>query len=276
MRLIVTAPTSAVGSNFIKYVENKMEIITVGRRNSDIIFDFLKNDNLVLPDKADSMIHFAGMLHAQDDSDILEMIGTNVLGTLKVCIAAKKNDVKQVILISSMSAVLGRNSAYYNFYSLSKKQAEETARLYCKENGIALCIVRPSQIFGNDWRFSKAQPLIYHMIKCAIKNDPIKIYGSHDALRNYIYADNLYEILVYAAEHCLEEDIDAIDKRNYSLKEVADIIVKAFHSDSKVYFLPDKADVPDNPFYTKDDFYAKQGIRFIGFEEAMRKIKDCC
>ena len=36
-KIIITAPTSVIAENFIKYLNNKYDLVTVGRRNSDII-----------------------------------------------------------------------------------------------------------------------------------------------------------------------------------------------------------------------------------------------
>lgn len=271
-KIVVTAPTSVVGSNFINYARRIFDIITVGRRESDITFDFSKDDELVLPDNIESVVHIAGVLHAESDMEILDMFQTNVTGMLKACIAAKKSGVKHIVLLSSISACLEKNSAYFSYYSLTKRQAEEAARLYCSANELSLCIIRPSQIFGYDWRFSKSQPLLYHMMEVAKAGLPITIYGKHDALRNYIFADNLYQLITHVIEQCIDGEIDAIDRRNYKLSETAQIIVNSFQSSSPVEFLADKTDIPDNPFYTETDYFEKWKIPFTDFEKAMGQI----
>ena len=147
------------------------------------------------------------MMHANSDREILDMISTNVNGLIKLCIAAKRSSVQQIIYISSISAVLSENSKYFGYYSLTKKQAEEAARLYCKKNQMRLCILRPSQIFGDDEVYSKTQPLLYAMMRNAIKNKPITFYGTKDVLRNYIYADNLFLVIKKAIDLCSDDEI---------------------------------------------------------------------
>ena len=147
-KLLVSAPTSAVGGNFIKYLGDRHKIVTVGRRESDIIFDFAKDTDLKLPGDIDAIVHFAAALDSSSDAAIMEMIQTNIAGVLKVCIAAKRYGVGLVVCISSIFAVYPETSEFYNFYSLTKKQMEEAAKLYCKKNNIRLCIIRPEQVFG--------------------------------------------------------------------------------------------------------------------------------
>ena len=131
------------------------------------------------------MIHFAGMMYANNLKEICEMINVNIAGLIKVCAAAKHYRTKQIIYISSINATLFEKSLYYGYYSLTKKQGEELAALYCKKEGLRLCIIRPSQIFGPDPAYGKVQPLLYLMIKSALGNKPITIYGNKDVLRNY-------------------------------------------------------------------------------------------
>lgn len=271
-KIIVTAPTSAVGGNLIKYLEGKYEIITVGRRKSDIFYDFSEDNKLSLPAGVKSIVHMAGILSAENDNEILNMVSTNVVGTLKLCIAARESGVKHIVFISSVNAGLAQNSPYYNYYAITKKQAEEIVRLYCIKNNIALCIIRPGQIFGVDRRFSKSQPLLYHMIESAIGNRPINIYGRHDALRNYIFADNLFRMIQYAVDNLIDEDVCAIDRKNYHLSEAAEIIIKAFQSHSEVHFLEEEADIADNAFYEERDFFSEWNIPFVEFRDAMKKI----
>lgn len=272
-KIIVTAPTSTVASAFIKYASDNYSITTVGRRKSQIYFDFASDKELTLPQHADAIIHFASVLYARTDEEILDMINTNVRGLVRLCIAAKQNGIKQLVYISSISTKLKEDSEYYGFYSLTKRHAEETARLYCKKNQIKLCIIRPSQIFGNEEGYARHQSLLYMMIRNAAENKPIFIYGTHDALRNYIYVDNLLRIISKAIDLCSDEDIDVLDPRNYTLSEAAAIIINKFHSKSEIIFMKNRPDISDNPFYGSDNYFEKWGIEFTDFDRGVEMIR---
>ncbi len=271
-KIIITAPTSVIAENFIKYLNNKYDLVTVGRRNSDIIFDFAKDEQLYIPDGADAVIHFAGMMYANNLKEICEMINVNIAGLIKVCAAAKHYRTKQIIYISSINATLFEKSLYYGYYSLTKKQGEELAALYCKKEGLRLCIIRPSQIFGPDPAYGKVQPLLYLMIKSALGNKPITIYGNKDVLRNYIYADNLFQIIDEAVERQAEDFVNAISPDNLSLSDMAKIIIEATGSSSKIVFLKDKPDMEDNDFYADLNYFEKWNVPFVPFEEAIEQV----
>ncbi len=272
-KLLVSAPTSAVGGNFIKYLGDRYKVVTVGRRESDIIFDFARDTNLKIPGDIDAIVHFAAASDSSSDAAIMEMIQTNIAGVLKVCMAAKRYGVGFVVCISSISAAYPETSEFYSFYSLTKKQMEETAKLYCKKNNIKLCIIRPGQIFGEGYGYEKNQPMLYTMIRNAMENKQISIYGTHDAIRNYIFADNLFKLVEEVIERQAEEMIDAIDPQNYRLSEVAEIIIDKFKSSSEIVFCEEKPDIQDLPVISKPDemenFFLKWKVPFIGFEKAM-------
>lgn len=271
-KIIITAPTSVVARNYIKYLDNRVDLVTVGRRNSDIIFDFAKDKQFHIPDGADAVIHFAGMLYADNPAEICEMVHTNVAGLIKVCEAAKRHGTKQILYISSISATLPRNSLYYGYYSLTKKQGEELADLYCKKEGVKLCIIRPSQIFGSDPDYGRTQPLLYLMAKNALGNKPITLYGNKDVLRNYIYADNLFRIIDEAVERQSGDIIDVISPENISLRDAAKIMIDVTGSSSEIVFLKDKPDMEDNAFYANFNCFEKWHVPFIPFDEAMRQL----
>lgn len=275
-KLMISAPTSAVGGNFIKYLGDRYKVVTVGRRESDIVFDFARDTDLKIPGDIDAIVHFAAAMDSSSDAAVMEMIQTNVAGVLKVCMAAKRYGVGFVVCISSISAVYPETSEYYNFYALTKKQMEEAASLYCKKNNIKLCIIRPGQIFGEGCGYEKNQPMLYTMIQKAVENKQICIYGTHDAIRNYIFADNLFRLIEEAIERQAEGMIEAIDPQNYRLSEAAEIIIDKFKSSSEIVFCEEKPDIHDLPIISipdeRENFFDKWKIPFIGFEKAMELV----
>lgn len=270
-QIIITAPSSAVGSQFIQYISGRYTILTVGRGESDILFDFAKDPAPILPQGAAAIVHFAGAFAESSDEEVIQMISANVTGMVKLCAAANKSGIRQIVYISSCSATLPPDSPYFNYYALTKRQAEDAARLYCRKNHIQLCILRPSQLWGMSGVYARHQPLLYTMMRNAARNMPITIYGTHDALRNYVFAENLFRIIEHAIVLHSDETIDVIDKRNYRLSEIAQTIIRAFSSSSTVEFLREKPDIPDNAFLLDTDYFEKWNISFIGFSEGIER-----
>lgn len=268
-KIIITAPTSIVAKNFINSVKKKYEIHTVGRRNSEVIYDFGSDEDLVLPIMADTVIHFAAVMESNNDKMIEDMINVNVRGLLKLLESAKKSGTKHIIYISSINAKIKKNSPYYTYYGLLKKQGEEIAELYCKDNNLDLCIVRPSQIIGPDIEFSKVQKLFYSILYNSINGKDITIYGKNDALRNYIYSENLYNLLQYVIDNHITGEWDAIGK-NYKISDVANMAIKKTKSKSKIVYLENKPDLEDNDFSSNINGFEKLPVgEFIDLSQAI-------
>src|SRR5450432_4102128 len=137
MRILIIGGTSAVGRSLKMALSKSFQIVTAGRTGCDIILD-LKNpvNKYHLPKGFDVIIHTAAQFGIHTDEEILETEDVNVLGTLKLCQAAVQSKVGHLIYISSIFSTAGVNSVNYNFYSLSKKQAEEVATLYCSKHQV--------------------------------------------------------------------------------------------------------------------------------------------
>ena len=273
-KIVVTAPTSILAKNFIRSTEDQYDIITLGRRESDIRYDFCNREKLSLPEGVSSIVHFAGILRDVDDKEILNMVDVNVRGILEICKAAKESKIGHVINVSSINATLSKESPHYGYYSLTKRQGEEIANLFCKIKNIRLCNIRPSQVFGCDKDYSKRQPLFYLMINNAKSGKDICIYGKNDAIRNYIYSDNLFNLIKKVIEEKHEGTIDAIDEHNYKLSDVAKMIINAYKCKSKIRFLQDKPDLNDNGFYTDRNFFMEWNIPFVDLSDAITKVKE--
>lgn len=270
-KIVITAPTSVVSKNYIRHIKDKYEVITVGRRESDIVFDFARDHELELPNKVETIVHFAGVIYENSPRDICEMINTNVGGLIKIADAAKRCGVGQIIYISSINATLSENSPYYGYYSMTKRHGEEAIRFFGQKEGIDVCVIRPSQIFGPDPDYGKVQAFLYLMIRNALDNNPILIYGNKDPLRNYIYADNLFSIIDEAIERKSISTIDAISPENITIYEMARTIVRVADSSSEILFLKNKPDIEDNSFVTNSNYFTIWKLPFVNFESAIKK-----
>ncbi len=274
MKILLVGGTSSLAKALKPKLSAFGEVITAGRTNCDIRLDLNNlNEEIKFPSGIDVVINTAASFGGISSKEILETENVNVLGTLRLCVAANEANVKHFILFSSMSACLSEDSEYYGIYALSKKQSEEIARLYCSLNKLPLCILRPSQIYGNENSFRKHQPFIYNMIEKAERGQDITIYGSKDALRNYIHSDDLANIISRVIQHKVEGTYSTIQTKNVTYSEIAKAAFKAFNTNGKVVFLKDKPDIPDNIFdfddslYKKIDFYPE-----ISIEEGMKRI----
>ncbi len=250
------------------------EVITAGRKDCDITLDL--NDpieNISLPNDIDVVIHTAAHFGGKTEDEILEAENVNVLGTLKLCQAVVQTNAKMFVLISSIFSCLKNNSEYYGIYALSKRHSEELAQFYCSTHSLPLAILRPSQIYGNGDSFRRHQPFFYTIVDKAEKGEDITIYGSNDALRNYIHIDDLTNIIARVVQNKVEGIYPCTHTTDVTYSQVAKAAFLAFNSKANVHFLKAKADIPDNIFETDASLYEKIGFYpQISIEEGIKQI----
>lgn len=273
--IAIAGSTSNLTRYLLKDIEQKYRVTLIGRKNADIIWDLAENKyDIALPNDIDVLICIASVIKTTDDYEINNLMQVNVQGTLNLCIAAKRNGVKYIIYISSIYALLTCDDSYYNFYSMSKKHAEECLELYCKTNGLRLCILRPSQIYGDDHVICENQKLLYAMIKNARNNKDITIYGRNDALRNLIYIEDVVRVIVRTIESEIQGKHNIICLQNYRLSQIAKAINEIWGGKGSVIFLPDKGNIADNGFSDEGTIFRLLGLpEPLGIYEGLREVR---
>jgi len=254
-------------------------VLTAGRSGCDVELDLAwPGERFVLPAGVDTVIHLAAHFGGQDFESMLAAEQVNVLGTLKLANACTCAGVSHLVQISSIFAVLGEDSSFYNSYSLSKRHAEELVRLYCNSYNLPLAILRPAQMYGEGESFRRHQPFLYALMDSAQRGEDIVLYGTNDARRNFIHVADVAEVIARVVQQRIEGSYDCASLFNVSYCEVAAAAVAAFGSVSRVRFDTSKPDIPDNAFaanetlYRRIDYFPQISLAQGMAREALRRM----
>jgi UDP-glucose 4-epimerase len=274
MKVVIVGGASAVGSALKAVLSSSCEVITAGRTNCDIALDLTwPLERVLLPADVDVIVHTAAHFGGKTAADFLDAERVNVLGTLKLCQAAVSAGARHFVLISSLSACLSESSEYYSIYALSKRHAEEVARLSCRTYSLPLAVLRPSQIYGTGPRFRAHQPFLHKVIDQARKGEDIFIYGSRDPRRNFIYIEDLTTVIAKVVGMGIVGTYSCQCRGDVTFSQVAEAAFQAFHTRGSVRFLRDKPDIPDNVFAVDDALYQAIGFRpSTSIEDGLRHI----
>lgn len=215
MRILVTGGCGFIGSHFVrdhlaKNPEDEIvnvDLLTYAGRKENLAdvegnprYHFVHAD---IADRAkmedamkgcDAVVHFAAESHvdrAIEDASVF--LRTNVLGTHSLLEAARKNDVKKFVNIST-DEVYGHilDGSFTelnplnprNPYAASKVGAERLAYSYSQTYGMNVSITRASNNFGPNQFPEKMLPLF---VTNLMRGKKIPVYGDGMNVRDWLY-----------------------------------------------------------------------------------------
>ena len=176
MKIAITGSNSNLGKFLSSYLKKKKIKLILINRNKN--YSLLNKDTFNFNNKKiDILIHLAH--NYSKNSKVI-----NYSGSVKLFDKARKQNIKKIIFISSLSSHKKAISIYGNTKYLIEK--------YCKKNNIT--IIRPGIIFGN--KIDKKIALLFYIMKFF----PIIPYFKSN--KNYLYAvhikeltENIYKII---------------------------------------------------------------------------------
>lgn len=86
-------------------------------------------------------------------------------------------------------------------YGVTKLTLENYAYLYAATHGLKFVCVRPANAYGVGQRPFGGQGFIATAMASAMRGTPIKIFGQHGTVRDYLYVTDLASGIVGALEH---------------------------------------------------------------------------
>ncbi|MBV6288747.1 NAD-dependent epimerase/dehydratase family protein [Pseudomonas aegrilactucae] len=269
MKSLVIGSTSVIGKALASGLSCLGPVKTAGRRDADFFLDLSQPDNAApITEGFDVVVLAAADFGGNSVEDLIRAEQVNVLGTLAACRMAQQCGAQHLIVLSSVFASHTPADHHYSIYSLSKRHAEEVASLFCKQHGLALTLLRPSQVYDAAGACRTHQPLLYVMADNAQAGRDITLFGNNDARRNYLHLDDLVQICTRVAQATVTGLFNCVHPSSPRLSEIAHAAVSAFGQQAEVRFLRDKPDVPDLPhqpvdvaFYEAIDFTPRVDIR---------------
>lgn len=276
MKFLIIGSTSVIGRALKSKLASVGTVYTAGRRSADFLLDLAEWRTVPeIGDGYDVVIHVAADFSGQHDEDLVRAEVVNAVGTLTACRLAQKSGAHHFVLISTFFSLLPIDNPYFGSYALSKRHAEEVAQLFCANQRLTFTVLRPSQVYDMAGECRHHQPLLYAMVDHAENGEDIVIYGNNDAVRNYIYLDDVVEIVRRVVDANLAGTFNCLYPRSVRLSEIANATFAAFSKGGGVQFdgnRPDLADItvePDAALYDAISFVPE-----VDIVEGMRRIQE--
>ncbi|TGL74988.1 UDP-glucuronic acid decarboxylase family protein [Leptospira jelokensis] len=270
-RILITGGAGFIGSHLAESLLNAGNKIIVldnfhtGRKEN--LTHLLSNPNFELirhditdpikleVDQIYNMACPASPVHYQ--SNPIKTIKTNVLGMMNMLGLAKR--VKARILQASTSEVYGnplehpQNESYWgnvntigirSCYDEGKRVAETLCFDYHRQHGVDIRVIRIFNTYGprmipDDGR------VVSNFIVQALRGEDITIYGDGSQTRSFCFVDDLVKGIIDMMN--VENFVGPVNLGNegeFTVKELAELVIKETGSKSKIIYLPLPQDDP--------------------------------
>lgn len=240
--------------------------------------------SIMLSNQFDFVFHYAAVVGVQRTLSNPKMVLDDIDGIKNVLDLSKNTSVKR-IFFSSSSEVYGEPVEIPQFedttplnsklpYAIVKNVGEAFFKSYHQEFGLDYTIFRFFNTYGprqsTDFVISK-------FLSLASQNKDITIYGAGNQSRTFCYIDDNLDTIekILMENHCVNDVINIGNDKEYTILEIANVIIQQLNSKSKIVFLPP---LKDGDMTRRKPDLAKMrailGRELISLEDGLMKTLD--
>ena len=297
-RTLVTGGAGFLGSHLCEYLLNKGHevvcmdnLITGSKDNISHIkseqFQFVEHnvsEFINLEGELDYILHFASPASPIDYLELpIQTLKVGALGTHNALGLAKEK--KAVFFLASTSEVYGdplihpQPEDYWGnvnpigprgVYDEAKRFAEAITMAYHRVHGINTKIIRIFNTYGPRMRINDGRA-IPNFLKQALTGKDLTVYGEGSQTRSFCYVSDLVEGIYRLLTSDQNYPINIGNPNEMTIREMADKILQATNSKSKIIHVPLPEDDPKvrQPDITRAKKYLNWGP-VVGLDEGLQ------
>lgn len=295
-KILVIGGNGFIGTNLVNHLVSKgnelysFDIVEPKTKNPHVHYiqgDFF--DDNVLSDVIkgkDVIFHALSTINPGNSNEKYMMgYGRDFIQTVKLFSMLQNTDTKLVFL-SSGGTVYGNQEIQpikentvarpINHYGNVKLCIENTLRIFAIQAKSKMMIARISNPYGPGQDYSKGVGFIDAVIKKTLNNETVEVWGDGEVIRDYIYIDDVCEMLWAIANYEGDEHIFNVSSCvGTSQNEIIEI-VKSIDSSVKYEYKPGRS--VDAKKMVLDNTLIK-GIYdnpLVSIEDGIRTLYDYC
>ena len=270
-RVVITGGAGFIGSHLsAKFLSDGWDVVAVDNfhtgQKSNVLelmknprFELLRHDIVEpLRCEADLILNFAcpaSPVHYQ--SNPIWTMKTSVLGTMNMLGLAQRTKARS--LQASTSEVYGdphqhpQKETYWgnvnpigirSCYDEGKRAAETLCFDYHRSHGVDIRVIRIFNTYGPNMAIDDGR-VVSNFIVQALKGEDITMYGDGKQTRSFCFVDDLVDgIFRFAQTDNVTGPINLGNDREFTMLELAEVVLKKTQSKSKLTFKPLPSDDP--------------------------------
>lgn len=270
MNILITGGAGFIGSHLCKaLIEQNHSVVCVDNfitGSPDNIDSFKNNPKfrlikhdisecLFIEDDLNWVLHFASIASPKFYIKYpIKTLKSGLLGTHNCLGIAKAKKAK--FFLASTSEVYGdpqvhpQTEEYYgnvsitgprSCYDESKRAAEALTYAYYRQHGLDVRVIRIFNTYGPNMQADDGR-VVSNFIMQALQSKDITIYGEGKQTRSFCYADDLVRGILQLMEVNYTAPLNLGNPSEFTMIELADIVLKLTGSNSRVKYLP----LPEN------------------------------
>jgi nucleoside-diphosphate-sugar epimerase len=272
MNILITGGAGFIGSHLCRmFLKRGHSIICVDNfitGSRDNIKEFLRNPHFKLIEHdiatplyvtrdLDWVLHFASIASPNDYlSEPIKTLKSGLLGTHNCLGLAKTKKAK--FLLASTSEIYGdpcihpQTEEYWgnvnpigtrSCYDESKRAAEALTYAYQRQHGLNVRVVRIFNTYGPNMQVDDGR-VVSNFIVQALQNQALTIYGKGKQTRSFCYVDDLIAGIAKLMQAGYTLPINLGNPEEFTIKELAKLVVRLTKSRSLIRFLELPQDDP--------------------------------
>ncbi|HBF37672.1 MAG TPA: UDP-glucose 4-epimerase, partial [Firmicutes bacterium] len=271
-KILVTGGAGFIGANLLEELLPHHQLVVVDNlstgKASNILNEvrFYQTDilsegfaEIVAMEKPEFIIHLAAQINvAESFVRPLADLETNILGTLKVLEAAKRNGIQKVIYPSS-AAVYGcpqflpisedHPIAPMSFYGISKHTPEHYLQVYFQTYALRYTILRFANVYGPRQDSGGEGGVVSIFTDNLLKNKPLLIYGDGEQTRDFVFVKDVAGAICKSLTAGDNQIYNIGSGQKISINDLFQQIKKLTASKVRPQFLPARSgDIRDSLF----------------------------
>lgn len=218
-----------------------------------------------------------------------KIMDSNIKIVSNILNASKKNNIKDVVIISSAEIYSPLapnpikeeddyqkfNSYTSNGYILSKRYGEILAGLFSKETDLRIYLPRPTNIYGPKDYFSESSSrVIPNFIKKFSEGRDVEIWGDGTQIRQFIYVKDVIKIILKMVESKHTGLLNIATTETISILDLAKKMYQKFNSLSCINLKLSKGSGSYNRILDTTAMSNLTSFPLVSLEEGLQKTID--